>query len=126
MLISGSVPSLSATPQWGPWMSYKIDPNEYCTEAGCTRPKASGEQVCSQCSRLARATGSSDRTSAEDAPEGSPAAEEFEVEPRAPRCIAYLSITGDVITLELTGEPKFTEADIEAVAALLSNRKQAP
>jgi hypothetical protein len=34
-------------------------------------------------------------------------------------------MAGDVITLELTGEPRFTEADVEAVAAILSNRRKA-
>jgi hypothetical protein len=38
-------------------------------------------------------------------------------EPKPPCCIAYLSRAGDVITLELTGEPRFTEAGVEAVAA---------
>jgi len=44
---------------------------------------------------------------------------------RPPRCVAYLSQAGDVITLELTSEPKFTAADVEAVAAALSNRGKA-
>jgi hypothetical protein len=34
-------------------------------------------------------------------------------------------MAGDVITLELTGEPKFTEADVEAIAGLLSNLRKA-
>jgi hypothetical protein len=46
-------------------------------------------------------------------------------EGKPPRCIAYLSRAGDVITLELTGEPRFTEADVEAVAAALSNLRRA-
>jgi hypothetical protein len=112
-------------------MSYKIDPSGYCSREGCTRPKAAGEQVCSQCSRLARAAGGSEigsagpDTAAASGREPSPAIEEFlGDESRPPRCIAYLSISGDVITLELTGEPKFTEADIEAIANLLSNRNE--
>jgi hypothetical protein len=34
-------------------------------------------------------------------------------------------MAGDVITLELTGGPRFTEADVEAVAAVLSNFRSA-
>lgn len=101
-------------------MPYKIDPDGYCSKEGCRRPKATGEQVCSQCLRLARAAGAG--VTRELAPE----VQEFLAdEPRLPRCIAYLSRAGDVITLELTGEPKFTEADVEAVAAALSNLKKA-
>jgi hypothetical protein len=74
--------------------------------------------------RLARAVGRGEPSEA-GVGQRSPDAEEFLVdEAKPPRCIAYLSIAGDVITLELTSEPKFTEADIEAVAALLSNRRQ--
>jgi hypothetical protein len=123
-------------------MSYRIDPDGYCIEDGCTRPKATGEQTCSQCLRLARAAGRPEAGGPEaGGPEGdgagtgtpptaaglselSPEVAEFRTdEPRLPRCIAYLSKAGDVITLELTGEPRFTEADVEAVAAVLSNRK---
>jgi hypothetical protein len=109
-------------------MSYKIDPDSYCTEDGCTRPKATGEQVCSQCQRLSRAMGrievSGDNSlSPREVPDQ---VTEFRgQERRPPRCVAYLSLAGDVITLELTGEPKFTEADVEAVAAVLSNLKKA-
>ncbi|HWF34113.1 MAG TPA: hypothetical protein VG295_02045 [Solirubrobacteraceae bacterium] len=46
-------------------------------------------------------------------------------ESKLPRCIAYLSKAGDVITLELTGEPKFTEADVELVATALSKFRKA-
>jgi len=96
-------------------MSYKIDPAGYCAEDGCRRPKATGERVCSQCLRLARSIR-----------ELSPEVEEFLAdEPKLPRCIAYLSRAGDVITLELTGEPRFTEADVEAVAAALSKLRKA-
>lgn len=103
-------------------MTYRIDPNEYCTTEGCTRPKATGEWVCSQCSRLARATGSRELPSSDTTPA---ARQILADEPELPRCIAYLSMDGDVITLELTGEPRFTEADVEAVAYLLANRRQA-
>lgn len=102
-------------------MAYRIDPANYCAEEGCTRPKVSGEDVCSQCSRLARAAGRSDRGGVREL---APEVDEFLAgERKLPRCIAYLSLAGDVITLELTGEPKFTEADVEAVAAALSNRR---
>jgi hypothetical protein len=101
-------------------MSYRIDPSQYCTEDGCTRPKATGEQVCSQCLRLARAMGRP-----EDFRELPEARELLAPEAKPPRCVAYLSRAGDVITLELTGEPRFTEADVEAVAALLSNVRKA-
>lgn len=101
-------------------MSYKIDPHDYCSVEGCTRPKATGEHACSQCLRLTRATG------APEIRELAPEVDEFLAdEPKPPRCIAYLSRAGDVITLELTGEPRFTEADVEAVAAALSTLRKA-
>ena len=107
-------------------MSYRVDPNDYCATDGCHRPKATGEQVCSQCSRLARAVGSDpdDLGSSmyDVALEPAPPASGL---PRPPRCVAYLSMAGDVITLELTGEPRFTDADVEAVAAALRNRRKA-
>jgi hypothetical protein len=107
-------------------MSYRIDPSDICVTEGCRRPKATGETVCSQCSRLARATGRDVKAL------GSPISDASLTAPpplasgaKAPRCVAYLSMAGDVITLELTGEPRFTEADVEAVAAMLSNRRKA-
>jgi hypothetical protein len=112
-------------------MTYRIDPDDYCTEDGCKRPKATGEQVCSQCLRLAGATapdrGTADTSSAAISPrELKPEIQEFLAdEPKPPRCVAYLSMAGDVITLELTGDPRFTEADVEAVAAALSNLRKA-
>jgi hypothetical protein len=102
-------------------MSYWIDPNSRCETEGCTRPKATGEAVCSQCSRLARLTGtpvSPLRPGRRDSAPRAPATPGEESKP--PRCIAYLSLARDVITLELTGEPKFTEADVEAVTRALS------
>jgi hypothetical protein len=101
-------------------MSYKINPEGYCITDGCTRPKATGEQVCSQCQRLTRAIGGPELGGGD----GGTSPRE-PVEPKLPRCVAYLSQAGDVITLELTGEPRFTEADVEAVAAVLSNLKKA-
>ncbi|MGO9903140.1 MAG: hypothetical protein ACLP0J_26435 [Solirubrobacteraceae bacterium] len=38
---------------------------------------------------------------------------------------ASLSVTGDVITLQRTSDPKFTDADVEAVLAALSQRERA-
>jgi hypothetical protein len=109
-------------------MSYKIDPANYCTGEGCARPKVTGEELCALC--LART--SDPEAGYTSAPSPSPAAPkaldpaDFAVnEAKLPRCVAYLSKDGDVITLELTGEPKFTEADVELVAAALSNRRQA-
>jgi hypothetical protein len=101
-------------------MSYRIDPNGYCATEGCTRPRATGEEVCSQCSRLGRAVG----TPSAGVPKSS-SAQTLEGEAKPPRCVAYLSMAGDVITLELTGGPRFTEADVEAVAAVLSNFRSA-
>jgi hypothetical protein len=112
-------------------MSYRIDPDRYCSADGCTRPRSEGEELCTQCSRLARAVGRPVETAAESDSAGgvrelSPEVLEFLAdEPKLPRCVAYLSRAGDVITLELTGEPKFTEADVEAIAALLSNMRKA-
>jgi hypothetical protein len=107
-------------------MSYKIDPNDYCTKEGCNRPKATGEAVCSQCSRLARAIGADlGIEGAASTEAGLELQQTYDDALKPPRCIAYLSMAGDVITLELTGEPKFTEADVEAVAAVLSNFRKA-
>jgi hypothetical protein len=47
------------------------------------------------------------------------------VEGTAPRCVAYLSRAGDVITLELTGGPTFTKLDVEAVVDAVSERRRA-
>jgi hypothetical protein len=102
-------------------MSYKIDPNRYCTVEACSRPKAPGEEVCSLC-RVRTTDAHTDTGSRELAPE---ALEFLADEAKLPRCVAYLSKAGDVITLELTGEPKFTEADVELVAAALSNMRKA-
>ncbi|MDQ6779339.1 MAG: hypothetical protein M3071_24635 [Actinomycetota bacterium] len=107
-------------------MSYKIDPDGYCTTEGCGRPKSSGEEVCALC--LVRTTdpeagyGSADSSPRELKPE---VMDFLADEAKLPRCIAYLSKAGDVITLELTGEPKFTEADVELVASALSNLRKA-
>lgn len=104
-------------------MSYKINPDGYCANAGCTRPKATGEEVCSQCARLARAVGADPETISFPRSYRSPEARRNQPTPQLPRCVAYLSMAGDVITLELTGGPPFTVADVEAVANLLSNRR---
>jgi hypothetical protein len=103
-------------------MSYKIDPDGYCTAEACSRPKAPGEEVCSLC--LVRTIDS--ESGSTSSRELAPAVLEFLAdEPKLPRCVAYLSRAGDVITLELTGEPKFTEADVELVASALSNLRKA-
>jgi hypothetical protein len=106
-------------------MSYKIDPANYCAEEGCGRPKVSGEELCALC--LART--SDPEAGLTSAPSPSPEAPDpvdlAANEANLPRCVAYLSKHGDVITLELTGEPKFTEADVALVATALSNRRQA-
>jgi hypothetical protein len=92
-------------------MSYKIDPSGYCANDGCTRPKATGEAMCSQCSRLARAVGSDAvATDAASADTWLDIPQTLEGQRRPPRCVAYLSVAGDVITLELTGEPRFTRS----------------
>jgi hypothetical protein len=38
-------------------VSYKIDPDLYCSEGRCKRPKATHRQYCTPCIRLARAVG---------------------------------------------------------------------
>jgi hypothetical protein len=111
-------------------MSYKINPNGYCTTEGCGRPKLHAEEFCAFCLVRVDDPEAGYGTSAERV-----AAEPRELKPevldfladegKLPRCVAYLSTAGDVITLELTGEPKFTEADVEIVASALSNRKAA-
>ncbi len=45
--------------------------------------------------------------------------------PGSPMVTASLSHDGDVITLALLSEPKFTEADVEAVLAALADRGRA-
>jgi hypothetical protein len=109
-------------------MSYKIDPDGYCITEGCGRPKAPGEEVCPLC--RARTSdpeaGYTSSAGAESTRELKPEVMDFLAdETKLPRCIAYLSQAGDVITLELTGEPKFTEADVELVAYTLSNMRKA-
>jgi predicted RNA polymerase sigma factor len=38
-------------------VSYRINPDLYCTEGCCKRPKATGREYCTPCIRLARAVG---------------------------------------------------------------------
>jgi hypothetical protein len=38
-------------------VSYWINPDLYCSEGPCTRPKATGRAYCTPCIRLARAVG---------------------------------------------------------------------
>lgn len=38
-------------------MSYHIDPDLYCSERRCKRPKETGRQYCTPCIKLARAVG---------------------------------------------------------------------
>lgn len=38
-------------------MSYKINPDLYCSEGRCKRPKATHREYCTPCIRLARAVG---------------------------------------------------------------------
>jgi hypothetical protein len=106
-------------------MSYKIDPDGYCIVEGCSRPRLAGEELCSIC--LIQVT-DPDAVTRGAAPAPSQVAPEVAEPPaeeaKLPRCVAYLSKAGDVITLELTGEPKFTEADVELVAAALSNMRK--
>lgn len=104
-------------------MSARIDPRLYCATPDCRRPRETGRSYCTPCIRLARAVG----RQLDDEPSFSPdltltdPAGDSNVKP--PRCIAYLSQAGDVITLELTDEPKFTEADIERVVWALTRRE---
>jgi hypothetical protein len=105
-------------------MSYRIDPAGYCTTDGCSRPKATGEDLCPLClgQGLDAEAGT---TSVPARPAVSQLPDIRAREAKPPRCVAYLSQAGDVITLELTGEPKFTEADVELVAYTLSTRRTA-
>ena len=105
-------------------MSYRVNPDGYCANEGCTRPKATGEDFCSQCVRLARAVGADPDTIAFPPKYRSPEVRRNQPTPRLPRCVAYLSMAGDVITLELTSGPAFTEADVEAIAQLLRTRRE--
>ena len=38
-------------------MSYWINPDLYCSEGSCRRPKATGREYCTPCIKLARAVG---------------------------------------------------------------------
>lgn len=40
-------------------MPVHINPDDYCSQPDCTRPRATGEDLCSPCSRLARSVGRS-------------------------------------------------------------------
>jgi hypothetical protein len=105
-------------------MSYRIDPGGYCIADGCSRPKATGEELCPLCS--ARSADPCESSGVSGARELKPEVLDFLAgEAKPPRCVAYLSTAGDVITLELTGEPKFTEADVEIVASALSTLRRA-
>jgi hypothetical protein len=106
-------------------MSYKIDPDGYCIADGCSRPKATGEQVCLLCLTRTSDPGAARTTTASGPRELAPEILDFLAdEAKLPRCVAYLSEAGDVITLELTCEPKFTKADVELVASALSNLRR--
>ena len=107
-------------------MSYKIDPDNYCVEEGCSRPKGAGEELCALC--LARTSDPEAGTTSAASGSPDPGPEGMDLladESKLPRCVAYLSKAGDVITLELTGEPKFTEADVALVASTLSKLRKA-
>ena len=107
-------------------MSYRIDPDGYCIADGCSRPKAPGEDVCSLCVARTSDPEAGTTSAATRAPEPEDdALDSSALEAKLPRCVAYLSKAGDVITLELTGEPRFTEADVELVASALSRRRAA-
>jgi hypothetical protein len=103
-------------------MSYRIDPDRICSNKGCTRPRATGEEVCSQCARLARAVGAAADTVTFPRKYRAPEARRNPSSlPTPPRCTAYLSTAGDVITLKLTGGGRFTQAEVEAITRLLSH-----
>lgn len=107
-------------------MSYKIDPDGYCMVEGCRRPRLAGEEFCSICRVQVTDPDALTRGAASAPAQVAPEVGELPAnEAKLPRCVAYLSKAGDVITLELTGEPKFTEADVELVAAALSNLRKA-
>ena len=38
-------------------MSYNVNPDLYCSEGRCKRPKETGREYCTPCIRLARAVG---------------------------------------------------------------------
>lgn len=105
-------------------MSYRIDPKLQCIVPGCQRPKRAGEEKCTDCWRLARAFGRRDFDFDFDDYEVAEV-EAVQAIARAPRCVVYLSQSCDVITLELTGEPKFTDADVERIAATMKKRRRA-
>jgi hypothetical protein len=114
-------------------MSYRVNPDHICETEGCRAPRVIGSDLCSACARCkgqvaARIAERADEIAARDAmAEGvlHPAAADLlggQGEARPPRCVAYLSRAGDVITLELTGEPRFTEADVDLCAKALARK----
>jgi hypothetical protein len=38
-------------------LSYKVNPDLYCSDKGCTRPKETGRQYCTPSIKLAKAVG---------------------------------------------------------------------
>jgi hypothetical protein len=113
-------------------MSYKIDPAAYCSEDGCSRP-ATSAGMCVMCAAAKNGLawfGSAEREDAAEGISSQPVSRTViddlidAPEAKLPRCVAYLSQAGDVITLELTGEPKFTEADVALCASVLSGRNR--
>lgn len=94
-------------------MSVLIRPESWCVRCR-RRPRVQNGELCVTCE--AQEVGLANIRNAREVVTGEAVA-------KLPRCVAYLSRTDDVITLELTGEPRFTEADVEIVAAALGRRR---
>jgi hypothetical protein len=110
-------------------MPSSINPDLRCEEEGCGRPRQMGSDLCVMCGlkngQVARRI-----AEREEAAEAISSQSLFKslftgdsIDAKLPRCVVYLSQAGDVITLELTGEPRFTEVDVDLCAKALTRRR---
>ena len=108
-------------------MPASINPDLYCETAGCRAPREMGSDLCSRCGRLGgeitRRLAEREEDSAGISSQPTPLRTPIDIEAKPPRCIAYLSQAGDVITLELLREPRFTEVDVELCAKALMRKR---
>jgi hypothetical protein len=104
---------------------------DQCSETGCVAPPYEAGRCYAHWMLLSAV----EKRTAKWELEGSAGPDEWSTEPggqtisasestpaNLPRCVAYLSTAGDVITLELAGQPEFTQADVRTVVQALQGR----